>query len=207
MTTACRRRAGALITGLVTSFLVAVAAAHAKAPPPPNAEPGLSESLTDPDLPTPHSTMTVARLSRLILRIDRAAKRNGNLWELKINKVPVTVIADPEADRMRIVIGIIEADKLTPELMTRLMQANFDTALDARYALAHNVLWGTFIHPLGSLTDKEFLAGLVQTINLALTFGTTFSSGVLTFGGGDSQDILRQQMDEDAEPAPADNPD
>lgn len=187
--------------GLLIGLVPALAAGPGLAKTAPKAVPPPPDSpWTTPDAPS--GTMTVSRLSQMILRIDRKAKRDGNLWELKVRKVPVTVIADPAADRMRIVVGIVEADKLTPKLMTRVMQANFDTALDARYALAHKVLWGTFIHPLGALTPEEFLAGLLQTVNLALTFGTSFSSGILTFGGGDSQDILQRELDESAKPKP-----
>ncbi|MEM9879185.1 MAG: hypothetical protein AAF862_07890, partial [Pseudomonadota bacterium] len=95
---------------------------------------------------------------------------------------------------------------LTPELSKRMLQANFDTALDARYAIARGLIWGTFIHPLSSLTDEDFLSGLGQTVNIATTFGTTFQSGALSFGGGDSQEALKELLKElldkkDEEPA------
>jgi hypothetical protein len=49
------------------------------------------------------------------------------------------------------------------------------------------MLWSAFIHPLSDLSDHQFIDGLAQTVNLAATFGTTYSSGALVFGGGDSQ--------------------
>ncbi len=69
------------------------------------------------------------------------------------------------------------------------MQANFDSALDARYCIAKDILWAVFIHPLSELSDEEFISGLAQTINLAATYGSTFSSGALVFQGGDSQGL------------------
>ena len=98
---------------------------------------------------------------------------------------------------MRVVVGIAPADELEPDLLFRLMQANFDTALDARYAIAQDVLWATFIHPLSPLTNEQFLSGIGQTVNLARTFGSTFSSGALSFGGGDSRDLLERQLIEE----------
>ena len=73
--------------------------------------------------------------------------------------------------------------------MLRIMQANFDSALDARYAIAQGKLWGTFIHPLSELSDLEFLIALGETANIVLSYGTSYSSGMFMFGGGDS--ILR----------------
>ncbi len=76
----------------------------------------------------------------------------------------------------------------------RVMQANFDSALDARYAVARGVLWSTFIHPLGALEDAEVLSDLGQTVNLALSYGSTYPSGALTFSGGDNSEIERREL-------------
>ena len=52
------------------------------------------------------------------------------------------MIADPRADRMRAMVPIRSADALEQDELLRLMQANFDSALDARYAVAQGRLWG-----------------------------------------------------------------
>lgn len=51
------------------------------------------------------------------------------------------------------------------------------------------------LHPLSPLTADQFLSGLAQTVLLARNYGTTFSSGALSFGGGDSQDLLRELLE------------
>ncbi len=151
------------------------------------------EEKVDPALKEQAGPMTVERLNDLIFLLDENAERTANSWVFRINDLPLTVVSDPAADRMRMVIGIAEADSLTPELLERLMQANFDSALDARYSLAQDILWSTYIHPLSSLTTDEFISGLTQTMNLALTYGTSYSSGLFTFGGGDSGDIIQRE--------------
>ena len=85
---------------------------------------------------------------------------------------------------------------LDSELLFRLLQANFDTALDARYSIARGVLWSLYLHPLGSLSDEQFLAAIGQVVNLASTFGTTYSSGALTFGGGDSNRLIEELLEQ-----------
>ena len=117
-----------------------------------------------------------------------------NMWEFSVVETPVRVITDEKADRMRIIVAVDKAENLTPALMQRLMQANFDAALDARYAVAQGVVWATYIHPLSALNDRQFISGVGQTVNLARNFGTTFSSGALLFGGGDSQDLIAREL-------------
>lgn len=130
--------------------------------------------------------MTNAKLLELIKRIDpNPTGRIGN-WKIKFEGHIVQIITDTKADRMRMVTAITNTENMDKPQLYRIMQANFESALDARYAIAQHVLWSTFIHPLSALTDDEFFSGLGQTLSLSRTFGTTFSSGVFVFGGGDS---------------------
>jgi len=55
-------------------------------------------------------------------------------------------------------------------------------------------LWGTYIHPLVPLVETQFLSGLAQAITVAATFGTSYSSGAIVFGGGDSQSIREEEL-------------
>ena len=160
---------------------------------PPEEQEAFSERL-------PGEPMTVERLEAIIGIFDPEAERDGNSFTFKMTiqdmQLATYVITDPTADRMRIVIGIVAETSLTSDRMKRIMQANFDSALDARYALAQGNLWSTFIHPLSSLSDEEFLSGLGQTLNLVATFGSTYSSGLFVFGGGDSQGIIDELLEE-----------
>ena len=137
-----------------------------------------------------------ATLRAAILRIDPSASLQDNGAQFRVGTVPVTLVYDINADRMRLVSPIAEAGALDGEGLQRLMQANFDSALDARYAIARGVLWSTFIHPLSTLDLDEFASGLGQTVNLVSTYGTTYSSGALVFGGGDSQEEQRKLIEE-----------
>ena len=143
----------------------------------------------------PATDMSLTRMTALIEAVgDDVRQIQRGQWRFKIETVSVLVIADEAHDRMRILVGIAKADKVTTDLYRRLMQANFDTALDARYAVAKGVLWSMYLHPLKSLTDPLFLSGIGQTVNLLRTFGKTFSSGGLTFQGGDSSGLIERQL-------------
>ncbi len=156
-----------------------------------------TERVIDP-LVTGPDAMTNERLNGIIEKIGtNIAYNDQNMWEFSVSDVPVRVITDEKADRMRVLVPVENANTLSSDLLQRLMQANFDSALDARYAVANGVVWATYIHPLSALNDRQFISGVGQTVNLARTFGTTFSSGALMFGGGDSQDLIARELIEE----------
>ena len=138
--------------------------------------------------------MTAERLAELIVRVDDEAVLEGATWFFHIEGLETAVVYDVNADRMRIIMPIGPADELDEENLLRMMQANFDSALDARYAVAQGTLWGVFIHPLSSLTSEEFLVGLGQTANVVMSYGSTYSSGLFIYGNGDSAEIERQRL-------------
>ena len=120
-----------------------------------------------------------------------AARKAPNMWEFEIESYPVTILTDENADRMRIMVPILRAEVMPPAVETRMLQANFDAVLDARYAIANGVVWSVFIHPLSPLSGDQLTDGLAQTVTAAATFGTSFSSGALLFGGGDTPQLYR----------------
>ncbi|GAB4136706.1 MAG: hypothetical protein Tsb0016_01260 [Sphingomonadales bacterium] len=169
----------------------------ALAKPAPEAAPPEAAPEAD-SLPTPDQQAALAKLDHLdelIRRVDAQAQRapNGHAWQLNLRGRQIMVVTDPKAGRMRIMTAIAPASALSPELMARLLVANFESALDARYAVGQDVLWGTYIHPLMDLTDDEFLAGIGQVFNIAATFGNSFSSGMMVYGGGASEQELERR--------------
>jgi hypothetical protein len=162
------------------------------AEPPKSADP--AKPAEKPREPSKEAVAGQAMIDAALKKIDKTIKRNVNVWQFEIGKRQVIVITDPIAERMRIMVPIGDAGLLNQELLTRLMQANFDSALDARYAIAQDMLWGTFIHPLTSLDEKGFVSGLAQAIAVADNFGGSFSSGAVVFGGGDSTRLQAQDL-------------
>jgi hypothetical protein len=177
----------------------APAPAPAPSPEAPPAENGEEEFLLDeaPAAPAeiaPEITAILEQMDQVIKALDAKAERTGNSWEFTLQERTMLVVTDPTAGRMRIITPIALVADLPEGALERLMQANFDTALDARYAVAQNIVWGAFIHPLDSLTQRDFAAGILQTHAVGETFGTTFSSGAISYGGGDSGTIYEQQL-------------
>lgn len=140
--------------------------------------------------------MSLEKLDKIVRALDPNVQTNGRMWQLSINEVPVLIITDAVNDRMRALSPVAETKDVTPEDLTRMMQANFDTALDARYAIAKDQIWSTFIHPLRPLEKDQLISGLGQVVNLAQSYGTLYSGGALSFGGGDSGALQRKLIDE-----------
>ncbi len=106
-------------------------------------------------------------------------------WQLKLNELPMMVLTDSINDRMRIIAPIIEVSKLDEDLLLDCLTANFHSALDVKYAISDNILWSVYVHPLSPLTEREVRSAVQQVFLAAATFGTSFSSTPLLFGGGD----------------------
>ena len=164
----------------------------------PDSETPAPETQTPEPQATPQAEapMTMARLGEIIQALDPEVQQRGSALEFTLDGLPMIVVADPRADRMRAMVPIASAEGLSEEDLMRMMQANFDSALDARYAVANGRLWGVFIHPLSPLEQDQLLSGLVQTITLARTYGTAYSGGGAVYGGGDSNEIFNKLLEE-----------
>ncbi|MEM9300761.1 MAG: hypothetical protein AAGE01_01540 [Pseudomonadota bacterium] len=172
---------------ILPALLALTLTACAQETPAPEAE-------TSPGAATAPTAMTVDRLDGILRRLDSELRHENANWQLTIQERSILVVADAGANRMRIMTPIIRADALPPETWLRMLQANFDSALDARYAIAQDMLFSVFIHPLGSLTPEFLLSGISQVHGAAETFGTTYSSGAIVFGGGDSSELNRDLL-------------
>ncbi|MEM6470647.1 MAG: hypothetical protein AAF802_13905 [Planctomycetota bacterium] len=122
-------------------------------------------------------------LGRLLETHCKVLEGQDGFWHVEFGERSLTVITDEMHDRMRIITPVLEASEVDHELALVLLKSNFDRALDARYALTEDYLWSAFIHPLSPLDEAQLVSALRQVTSLAENFGTTFSSGELTFGG------------------------
>jgi len=116
------------------------------------------------------------------------------------NNEKLLVITDERANRMRIMVPIQSFDPEKDEdLKTALfaLHANYDRALDARYAISEGILWSAFIHPLRSLTEEDLASALEQVQTLRKNTGTTYSSGALIFGPAIKAAPVQEEEDDE----------
>lgn len=115
---------------------------------------------------------------------DNIEEESLGYWRYTYRGQVVLTITDEAHNRMRIICPIALSKDVNDQQLRVCMEANFDRALDARYAISGDYLWSAFIHPLTELTDSQFINALEQAVTLAANYGTTFSSGDLLFGDG-----------------------
>lgn len=137
----------------------------------------------------PTKKMTAKAMADLVKSFDAEASVQGNLISFTLQDREVLIVSDEKRDRMRALTPIAPADLLDEALLLRMAQANYDSVLDARYAVADGLLWSVFIHPLGSLQQEDLISAIAQVVTAAETFGLTYTSGAMVFGGGDSSEI------------------
>ncbi|MEL6574945.1 MAG: hypothetical protein AAFU72_02930 [Pseudomonadota bacterium] len=199
------RQLSALAAILALSFAALPAAAQDTAPSGPVPEEQLAGEPTSPDEAegTPENDpalaeggMTLDTIGTIVRRLDGEAQGtpDGRMLQFTIRETVLLFVSDPSHNRMRLMTPIREAEGLTQEELIRLSQANFDSALDARYAIARGTLWSVFIHPLRELEEPQFIAAIGQVVNAATSYGTSYSSGLLSFGGGDSNSLRQREL-------------
>lgn len=127
--------------------------------------------------------MTSQEMVKILMAAAEESKALPHRVLLKYKGVELTCIYDEQHDRMRIIAPVAALGNITSDQFAKAMEANFHTALDARYALNKGILYAAFIHPLSPLTKEQLESALTQTATLVVTFGKEYTSSYLTFQG------------------------
>ena len=135
--------------------------------------------------PQARNLMNNARLDVLIRELSDKVDGQAGYWQFIIGQRDVLVVTDERHNRMRIMTPVAAQEQLDKDELLRLLSANYDRALDAKYALSQDTLWSVFTHPLAELTDEQFIGCVGQVATLADNFGTSYASSALFFGGGE----------------------
>lgn len=143
--------------------------------------------------------MTLDTVSRLLDRLLEEKEGSDGFWTGQRDGVTLYVVADEEHDRMRIMAPIGEMRKADPGFLSILLQANFDRALDAKYAMRKRELWSVFMHPMSTLVPDDLGTFMDQVAKLVQNTGTTYASSELIFGVDDETD---SELDQEYEADP-----
>ncbi len=126
--------------------------------------------------------MDRVRLERLFeSQVEKVTGGPGSLRSM-VGGYNIWLITDPLNDRMRLMVPIAQIDGVEPRFLNALLEANIHSTLDARYGVSEGTVYAVYLHPISTLDEADFTSAFQQTLNLARTLGTSFSSGKLQFG-------------------------
>lgn len=143
--------------------------------------------------------MTTSALSKLLDSYLKDLEGQAGFWRGNRDDVPVFVFSDDEHDRMRLMAPVGVVEELDPDLLHVLLQANYDRALDARYAMRNKELWVVVVHPLATLATDDLPSLFDQVVMLVKNTGTTFASTELVFRSFPDDVVLEAAEDDDEE--------
>ena len=150
--------------------------------------------------------MTTSAIGKLLDSYLTELEGGNGFWRGMREEVQIFVLSDESHDRMRIMAPIGELKALEGKVLQMLLEANYDRALDAKYAMRGKELWSVSVHPLATLAPDDFASFLDQVVRLVKNTGSTYASSDLVFGGnrpgdpdgrGNADDVT---ADDDEEP-------
>jgi hypothetical protein len=152
--------------------------------------------------------MTSSAIGKLLDSYLTELEGEDGFWRGMRQDIQVFVLSDDSHDRMRIMAPIGELKELDPKVLQLLLEANYDRALDAKYALRGKEVWSVSVHPLATLAPDDFASFLDQVVRLVKNTGSTYASSDLVFGAGQGEDGVPEiNGEEDADEAQDDDDD
>ena len=124
------------------------------------------------------------KLEEIIKKESPLVEGQEGAWQVLFGERILLIVTDQTNNRMRIFTPIIEEEKIEETELKNMLIANFHSALDAKYSLYDGFVVSVFTHPLKELTSHQLVDAMKQVASLANTFGTTYTSTELFFGGG-----------------------
>lgn len=125
--------------------------------------------------------MSEEHLVQILRQEGEDVTHKEGVIELTYRGVRMVCVVSERFDRIRLYAPIVEVEKLTDEQRDRLLDANFRSLLDVRYATHSGMLYAVYLDSLSGLTSIGVRSALYQVANAASTFGSSYSSGIFHY--------------------------
>lgn len=129
--------------------------------------------------------MNNKKLGKILTDLSDSIRGQEGYWQMSFEGITILIITDETHNRMRMITPIAEVEEIKEEQYVEMLEANFHTALDVKYAISEGFIWTTFIHPLKELSEYQVRDGIKQVYLGTITFGSTYSSTDLYFPGNE----------------------
>ena len=138
--------------------------------------------------PAQAQRMDNKRMEKLFEKESIKVEGEPGAWMAYFNDHILLVITDERNNRMRVFTPIVEEEAANAVQISRMLKANFHSALDAKYGVYEGFIVSVYTHPLRELTEGQLLDAMSQVAKLAETYGSTYSSTDLIFGGEEEEE-------------------
>lgn len=103
---------------------------------------------------------------------------------------------------MRIFSPVVAEKELKEGQMKEMLEANFHSALDAKYSLYEGYVISVFTHPLKELQKDQLIDAMRQVVVLTRTFGDSYSSTGLIFSPKTQEEAEEEKKKEEEQKKP-----
>ena len=122
-------------------------------------------------------TLTIPEMEQFLRQHCSYFEKGTEAWNVYYDQQLLFVLFDETTERLRIFTPVINTNDLENGQLETMMEANFKSSLDARYALYEGFVVALYTHPTKEITARHLQKGLQQVTRLHNTFGTTYTSG------------------------------
>ena len=112
--------------------------------------------------------MKIAEISSILNQLFAAENIQHDtpeVWQVKNSQIHLLVILSEDNSWLRLLTPIASANE-AQSLLPQLLEDNFDTTQEVRYALGEDVLWGVYHHRLESLTTEDLKNAIASLVSL-----------------------------------------
>jgi len=132
--------------------------------------PGQEDEHQKPEMEdAPAATMTGRRFVEILRGKDIDLQERAGQWQFFYEGMQVFLLVDSRSNRIRMLTPLAELEHLRQhpdfseiELLQKMMRANYLATGDTRLCMNRHILWAAFLHPLDSLTERDFVDALRQ---------------------------------------------
>jgi hypothetical protein len=115
-----------------------------------------------------------AFLADVLGKVARDLRPAGGGWTFRYGGAYFALAADPTHDQMRLFTVVAAEQQFGDGQLEAMLEANFRSSHEAKYALNRGKVLAVFCHRLSDLSEEMLLSGLSQVMQLLLTFGTSY---------------------------------
>ena len=109
---------------------------------------------------------TIELILKQIFSTATLTRKTKDVWQIDRDGMTILIILSEDKSWLRILTAIAPLQEIQP-LLIPILEANFETTGEIRYALAENALWAVYHHRVASLLEEDFCHAIDSLMSLA----------------------------------------